>query len=107
MNVQIFQKKENRVSPYTNIGVSVASRIFMHIVGEEYAKEKDNEAEGRLSKRFGEILGDDHPEKVKLVKEAKKEVAQARREGELQDVVERICSDVLTGMTMAMITRRN
>lgn len=106
MEVKIFQKKENRVSPYAGIGIQFGATIAMHVIGEEYAKGKDTEAEARLTDKFGEILGEDHPNKVELVKEAKKEVAQARRDGEIQCVVERICANVITVMSMAMLNRR-
>ena len=104
MEIKMF-KKEARISPNAYLGIRAASLLGVGVIGGQVSVELNERAAERMDEQFGDILGKGHPRKKELVDIATKEVSNARLEGRIQLLAEKITADVLTAMGMSMLRR--
>lgn len=99
MEVRIFKKENNNGrNAALQIGTILLGATGLAVASINYQNHKNAEATESICNQFGEILGKDHPEKMKLVRIASDEVKKARKEGQRQKFVEGIVMDAVTAM---------
>ena len=99
MEVRIFKKENNNGrNAVLQIGAILLGATGVAVAGVNHQNRKNAEATERIYHQFGNILGEDHPEKMKLVKVAADEVKKARKEGQRQQFIEGVVMDAVTAM---------
>lgn len=79
MEVRIFKKENNTNgrNAVLQIGTILVAATGLAVASVNHQNKKNVEATERIYHQFGNILGEDHPEKMKLVKVAADEVKKA------------------------------
>ena len=100
MEVRIFKKENNTNArnAVLQIGAVLLGATGVAVAAVNHQNRKNAEATERIYHQFGNILGEDHPDKMKLVKVAADEVKKARKEGQRQQFVEGLVMDAVTAM---------
>jgi len=99
MEVRIFKKENNNGrNAVLQIGTILLGATGLAVASVNHQNKKNAEAANRIYDKFGEILGEDHPEKMKLVRVAADEVKKARKEGQRQQFIEGVVMDAVTAM---------